>query len=170
MQYPHPKSIAYVDSAASDHFATEQCPLEQTKKITNPNPIFLSNGNYIVPSTEGEILHLPKIKSEYKTAQVCPENKNATLVSLGRLCDDDCLAVTNKHKMVIFKDEQLIMRAARCSKTGMYLVNLSNPLQLLNAATTQGPAKVAQIHNFTSISRLIFQYGALGGPVLSTLH
>ena len=52
----------------------------------------------------------------------------------------------------------------------MYLVNLSNPLQFINAVTSQSPAKVAQIHNFTSLSRLLFQHGALGGPVLSTLQ
>ena len=35
----------------------------------------------MLPSTSGEIPNLPQISSEYKTAQVCPENKNATLIS-----------------------------------------------------------------------------------------
>ena len=75
----------------------------------------------MLSNTKGEILNLPYITSKYKTAQVCPENKNAILISLSKLCD-------NKHKIVVFKENKPIMRAARCNKTGTYLVNLSNPL------------------------------------------
>ena len=170
LQYPHQQSIGYVDSAASDHFATPTCNLKNEHQITNPNPILLSNGDFMVPTKSGEIPNLPKINSEFKTAQVCPENKNATLISLGKLCDDGCLALTDKDRMIIFKDREPILKASRCNKTGMYLVNMDNPTKLVNLATSSPATRVAQIHNFTSKSRLLFMHGALGGPTISTLQ
>ena len=59
LQYLHNKSISCVDLAATDRFATEECPLKQPKPLDNPMPMLLSNGDYMLPSTTGEMPNLP---------------------------------------------------------------------------------------------------------------
>ena len=132
-------------------------------------PMLLSNGDYVLPSTIGETPNLPQISPEYKTAQACSDNKNVTLISLGKICNDDCLALPDKHKMVVFKNHEPVLRAARCNQTGICLVNLSNPIKLINATVFQKAAKIVQIDTFILMSRLLFLHGALGRPTSSTL-
>ena len=135
----------------------------------DPNPIIMSNGDHMMPASKGEIKYLPNINPDFKTAQACPDNVNATLISLGKSCNNDCLALTDKHKIIVCKDEKQIIKASRCNKTGMPLVNLSNPAQLVNVATVTKASRIVQIHNFTSKSRLLFMHASLGGPSISTL-
>ena len=123
----------------------------------------------MVLSIAGELPNLPQITNEHKVAQICPDNKNATLISLGRLCDDNCTAILNKHIAVVYKDLQPIIKAPRCPKSGMYLVNMNNPLGMLNAVTQHCSPKVVQIHKFTSLNRLKFLYRAIGSQPLSTI-
>ena len=110
----------------------------------------------MLPNTVGEMPNLPQIKPEFKTAQVHSDNKNTTLISLGRLYNDNCLALTDKCKMVVYKDNEPVLRATWCNKTGMHLVNLSSLKQLVNSARTLKAAKIAQMHHFTLISRILF--------------
>jgi hypothetical protein len=123
----------------------------------------------MIPDKQGQLPNLPQISNDCKTVQICPQNKNATLLSLGRLCDDNCTAIMNKHLTVVYKDWTPIIKAPRCPKTGMYLVNLNNPLSMSNATIKHSSPKVIQIHNFTSLSRLKFLHGAIGSPPISTL-
>ena len=132
--------------------------------------MLLSNGEYMVPETSGELPNLPSISKKYKTAQICPDNKNATLISMGRLCDDDCMAIMDKHKAVVYKNNTPIIKAPRCLTTGIYLVNLDNPLAMSNAVIKHCSPKIAQIHKFTSLSRLLFLHGAIGSIPISTLR
>ena len=169
-QYPKTNSaVAFLDSAASDNYGTPNCPIVNEQHISNPSPILLSNGDYMIPNKQGLLPNLPEISNKCKTVQICPENINATLISLGRLCDDDCTAIMNKHLTVVYKNSSPIIKAPRCPKTGMYLVNLHNPLSLANSAIKHCSPKIIQIHEFTSLSRLKFLHGALGSPPLSTL-
>ena len=141
------------------------------------DPIFLPNGDSIVASHVGHLPNLPDTSSKGRAAQICPTT--ATLISMGKLCDDGCHAITNKDESIVRRRRKPIMKAIRCKRTGMCAVNLSNPLQekkkmninKLNAAlSTQGKEnKVINIHNFASLGRLHFSHGALGSPVKTTL-
>jgi len=96
----------------------------------------------MLPNATGEIPNLPKINNKFKTAQVCSENQNTTLILLGRLCDDNCLALADKHKLIVYKNQEPIIKAARYRRIGMYLVNLNNPINLANSATLTTASKV----------------------------
>ena len=82
---------------------------------------------------QGQLPNLPQVSNDCKTVQMCPQNKIATLMSLGQLCDDNCMAIMNKHLTVVYKDWTPIIKAPRCPQTGMCLVNLNNPLSMSNA-------------------------------------
>jgi len=120
--------MAYLDSAATDHFATPTFSLNNITPIDMPNLIFLSNRDYMLPETSGELPNLLQIEIPYKQAQIYSTNKNSTLISLGRLCNRDCLAITDKHKTIMYKQDKPILKVPRYKKTGMYLINLNNSL------------------------------------------
>ena len=170
MQYPQANStLAFLDSAASDNCGAPQCPIENEQHISDPSPVLLSNGDHMIPSKKGQLPNLPQLSTHCKTVQICPDNKNATLISLGRLCDDNCTALLDKHRAVVYKNNTPIIRAPRCRQTGMHVMDLNNPLSLANATLKHCSPKVIQIHTFAALSRVKFLHGAIGSPPLSTL-
>ena len=114
----------YVDSAASDHFAPLNIPFPNKQKIQSLNPIFLTNGDTMTATHKVIIPTLDSISTKNKTCQLCPDNVGTTLVSLEKLCDNDCVAVVDKEKCMIFKGKSTVMKANRCANTGMHVTNL----------------------------------------------
>ena len=113
------------------------------------------------PTHIGLFKNLPSISSSSKQCQICTEQQGPALMSIGKLCDDGCIAVADDKKLIVYKDKPVI-KASRCSTTGMYVMDLNNPLQ------TQTMLH-ANLQQFTSIERLKFLHGALGFLALSTL-
>ena len=137
-------------------------------------PIHLTNGSTMTPSHKGILPNLPDISDEHKTCQICSNNNGPALLSLGKLCDDNCLAVCDNKKCIIYKDKP-ILRAKRCPTSGMYVTDLNNPLLTqteINPTLTQTEINLlnANLQQFTSIERLKFLHGALGFPPISTLR
>ena len=89
LQHPFDNDCAFIDSAAMDNYAQKGAPIEQISKVTNSNPIYLINGSSMMASNQGLLPNLPLILDHNKTAQICPDSSNATLMSLGKLCDDN---------------------------------------------------------------------------------
>ena len=162
LQYPHSANAAYLDSAASDNFGNKHAPLEHIQPLTNADPVHLTNGQTMVPTQTGIMKHLLAISTRNKQYQICPEQSGPALLSVGKLCDDGCVAVMDSEKCIVWKDKPII-KARRCPTTGMCVANLHNPLQVKHLAH-------ANIQQFTSIERLKFLHGALGFPPLSTLR
>ena len=112
-------------------------------------------------SHQGLLPNLPLISNQHKTAQICPESSNTMLISVGKLCDDDCTALLTKrlctkHKNELFKP---VLKANRYRTTRMYVTKLSDPLLLANA----------NLQQFIAIECIKFLHGALGSLSLSTL-
>ena len=127
-----------MDSGATDNYAQRNAPVEQVKPISNPSPIHLTNGSTMTASHECILPNLPLISKESKTAQLCPDSNNTTLISVGKICDDDCTAVLSKRQCTIYKNKPFepVLRAKRCPTTGMYVTRLSDPL-LQNSFVSQ---------------------------------
>ena len=128
-------------------------------------PVHLTNGSTMSPSYKGIILNLPDISTHNKTCQVYPSSSRPTLLSLGWLCDDNCLAICNHKKYIVYKDKP-ILKAQRCPITGMYVTDLNNPM----LQQTKIKLINANLQQFTSLERLTFLHGALGFPPISTLR
>jgi len=165
LQYPFNANSAFLDSAATDNYGNEQTPLLNKRSMRNTVPIHLTNGSTMIPTQKGTLPNMPDIISKHKTCQICPNNNGPVLLSIGQLCDDNCLAVCRKKKCIIYKNKPII-RAQRCPISGMYVTDLHNPLLK--------PTKVSILHanlqQFTSIERLKFLHGALDFPPISTLR
>ena len=53
------------------------------------------------------------LSTESKTAQILPQLASASLISLGQLCDDDCLIVLHKKIMLAIKHNKIILKGIR---------------------------------------------------------
>lgn len=89
-QYPFYPQNAFIDTAATNHYAQPSALLTDISPIHNPQLINLTNGSKMLPTYNGKLLNLPSISDTNKTAQICPDNNNISLIFLGKLCDYGC--------------------------------------------------------------------------------
>ena len=83
--------IAKGDSAASDHYwrkKDKHCLTNIVPHITPP--ILLPNKDTVTGTEKGNVPMHPLISKSASTAKILPELKSASLISIGKLCDDNC--------------------------------------------------------------------------------
>jgi hypothetical protein len=83
------------------------------------------------PIHTGILPNLPSISDTNKQCQICPEQQGPALISIGKLCDDGCLAIADDKKCIIYKDKPII-KAIRYPTTRMYITDLTNPLHQIS--------------------------------------
>ena len=54
---------------------------------------------------------------------------SASLISLGQLCDDDCIAILDKNEINILKDSKIILKGRRNKTDGLWDIPISRPLR-----------------------------------------
>ena len=89
--------------------------------------VHLTNGNTMLPLHTATFKNLLLISNISKQCQICTQHTGPTLLSLGKLCDDDYIVVADKNKCIIYKDKP-VLRAQRCLTTGIYVMDLTNLL------------------------------------------
>ena len=87
-------------------------------------PVTLPNGEQIEPTKVGYLSISSDLKRETQKAIVLPKLKSASLISLGRLCDDDCDILLNKHKMEVTKNGKYVCTGYRNVHDGLWDVPL----------------------------------------------
>ena len=98
--------ILKADTGASQHFASDRHRdfLQNLKPTFNQFPAILPDSSRIISSHIGNLPLLKEILSQGSTTLVYPKITNESLLSIGQLCDDDCLALfTKKHVLVTKK-------------------------------------------------------------------
>jgi len=112
--------IAKGDSAATNHYITEQDSLcLKNIKPNNSINVTLPNSVAISSNKQGELPLSNQLSTKGKTAIVLPDLTSSSLVSLGQLCDDGCEINLDKHKLSVYKDEDLIIEGARNKTDGL---------------------------------------------------
>ena len=53
-----------------------------------------------------------------------PNLTNESLLSVGQLCDDDCVILFDKKKVTVKKDDKIILQGKRCHKDNLYDIDL----------------------------------------------
>ena len=67
----------------------------------------------ITASERGFLRMHPLINKQATSTKILPAITNASLLSIGQLCDDDCLAVFHKKWLKIFKGNKLVLEGVR---------------------------------------------------------
>ena len=62
---------------------------------------------------QGQLPLSPYLSTNAEEAFALDSLKTGTLVSLAKLCDDDCIAIFDKYQVKIVKDGYIIIQGAR---------------------------------------------------------
>ena len=110
------------DTGASKHFLkeTDKDHLLGLKQILDGPIAILPNNSRIQPMYEGEIQLPEKLSDRARKALVYPEISNDSLLSIGQLFDDDCIAVFTNKRVLIFKNNKMILEGKRNKKDGLW--------------------------------------------------
>ena len=120
---PHLPSITLkADTGASKNYIkpNEKYILSERKQISNGPQVKLPDGT-AMSTLETGILPLDQFLSKTaKTGNVLQGLTNSSLLSIGQLCDDNCIAVFSKFKLNIYKQGQRVMTGVRNWTDGLW--------------------------------------------------
>jgi hypothetical protein len=113
----------------------------------------------MVSKIRGQLPLLRHLSLDAKDAFVLNNLKTGTLISLAKLCDDDCIAIFTKYNVKITKKAKVLITGVR-SPNGLWSIPLERHIHQANEIlrTDKVKAELASFHHAT-----------LGGPVPSTL-
>ena len=82
------------DSAATNHYIRpqDQACLTDIKNYTGPS-VLLPDADAIPPSHQGSLNLHKNLSLEASIGTVLPKLKSSSLLSMGQLCDDNCVVV-----------------------------------------------------------------------------
>ena len=102
------------DSAASDHYVRPKDAHCLTNITEIPSrPIILPDRSTISATHQGQLPLHPSITTHGRTAKILPLLKSSSLISIGKLCNDNCDVTFNKQSMFVNKNDNTIMVGKR---------------------------------------------------------
>ena len=127
---PHQKIVtnyvtAKADSGASCHCfkKSDEYVLKNVQHDNNGPTLLLPNLQTITANKKG-FLPLNLSRKATKTNIFDEKDlKNASLISLGQLCDDDCSVFLDKRKLIVYKDNKKIIHGSRNYSDGLWNVH-----------------------------------------------
>ena len=89
-------------------------------------------------STHQAQIPLKKLSSQAKHAEIFL-NLHSSLISIGRLCDDECIVTFDKQKFVVRKNKDIIIEGYRDPTNGLWRFPLHHPDQNNKQANIMEP-------------------------------
>ena len=80
---------------------------QNIQKLLNEPRAILPNNDTIATSEQDDLSLHPLLNPK---TLVYPQLQCESLLSIGQLCDDDCIVVFDKKKLYVYKQEQLILQ------------------------------------------------------------
>ena len=68
----------------------------------------------------GQLMLSSKLSKEAQTATALPALKISSLISLGQLCDENCVILLNKEKMYAIKENEVLLQGKRNLIDGLW--------------------------------------------------
>ena len=172
--------LAKGDSAASDHyFRLCDSSCLQNIQPTNSNPIILPDKTTIHATHTGELPFHSSFTPSGKTAKILPQLTSASLISIGKLCDNNCWVTFDKLHMCVYKNNQEIMRGIRNPTNGLWDIPIptrkfsppsptqKNIYNTINLVTLYPSLAVIICKDTTKSSLTLYLHAACFSPVLS---
>ena len=182
-------SFLKADSGASKHFIRQEDESECTniETIVNGPAAKLPNNQYIFPSNSTQLPFSELLSEHAKSALIYPALKNASLLSIGQLCDDDCLAIFHKYFLWILKDQQIVLQGTRNKRDGLWDVpfqqvtpynkshRLPNKSLVISNIIQYSQPDEYRCNYILTLDKSKFEmaqylYGSLYAPAISTLQ
>ena len=103
------------DTGATSTYVKDQdklCTIN-TQQIHNGPLIQKPDKSYLQITKKCTIPMNEHLTSTSTSGYIVPGLKNASLLSIGKLCDDGCIALFTKKNMFVFKSNQLMLQVIR---------------------------------------------------------
>ena len=127
-QHPFSHEISFIDSDTADHHTQPSALLSNLKSIHHHQLIHLINTQIMKYSYNRQLPNLLMLDSDSKKAQMFPNVHNVSLISLGKLCDDNYEAKLIKNQCTFHRGNNPITIIPRSFKTGMHAMDLTQPM------------------------------------------
>ena len=136
--------------------------MHNIKPIANGPLCKLPDGNIIQPTETGQLKGLNELSTKAKETNIHP-TLQASLISIGQLCDDGCTAVFKKDTLEISKNNKIILRGERNRIDGLWDIPLKTDEKEIhiNAIVKKNTAK----HKLAN-----YLHACAGSPVLTTFQ
>ena len=110
------------DSAATSHYIRIEDSKKCLKDIQKYDglPVMLPDAGKIAPTLQSQLLLSNKLSMQSQRATSLPALKSLSLISLGQLCNDNCTIVLDKTKMLVIKEDEIILRGHRNYLDGLW--------------------------------------------------
>ena len=146
-----------MDTAASKHFVTNAF----SENAQSSDPIYISqpDGSELISDRITQLqLTQSTLPPDATEANIIPTLTDP-LVSIGQLCNHDCIAVFRKHNATVYHEGQAILHGQRNYTNGLWYCNIPHPKHY----------KCNKLHpTFTVAQRVAYYHACLGSPPLST--
>ena len=159
------------DSGASSHYLKDchKHALKNVAPLLDGPRVMLPNEATIQATHSGNLPFGIKLSQKGTNALVFPGLSNESLLSIGQLCDDNCVAIFTKNRVYVVKDNDLIMHGPRNRTDNLWDIQLpayqrdsiqaSPPTSCLNYIITKDKTK-------TDLARYL--HGTAFSPRIST--
>ena len=171
-----PQTEIMADTGATGHFIDNTSSTLPTQPIssTNPSiPVLLSNSQFI-HSKATTNLPIPTLPPSSTKAHVFSNLASGSLLSVGKICDENCTAIFTKSKMTIHNNKHihistcappLLTGTRNASSKQLWSVKLPMTYQPLSPLYHRANSV---LHNPSIRNRVAFYHAALFSPTIST--
>jgi hypothetical protein len=122
----------------------------------------VANGHNIETTKRATVPLATELSDDAKVGHIFDDLKSGSLLSIGQLCDDDCVALFTKYNVKVYKQGQIIIVGKRDPSNGLWTVPLApkTPIPQANGAIQD---------NNTKADLAMFLHASMFCPVPSTL-
>ena len=166
---PPTTTISIADTGSTGHFFTINNPaLGNVQRAKNPITVELPNGDSII-STHTGTLPIQGPPPKATLTHTFPELGPTSLLSIGVLCDEGCVATFTKYTVTVTYNDQVILTGTRNITTNnLWQIQLPQTTQ---PTAPQNTANAAAVPNSTTLEdRVKYSHACLFSPVISTLE
>ena len=105
---------ALIDSAATHHYLErEALPHCKNIRAAQGPKVTIANGGTISPVSRASLPIANSLSQVAQHAFVFDDLKTGSLISVGQLCDDDCIAIFSRYDVKILKNNKIIIVGKR---------------------------------------------------------
>ena len=141
---PQRTIVCKADTGASKTYIkpTDKDILQSPIKIRNGPNVNVPNGATMTTTEIGIVPIHQLLSKAAQQANVLEGLSSASLISIGQLCDDDCIAIFDKRSLKIYKHNTLVLTGKRNWTDGLWDIFLPrDPKQQINVIIRRDKTK-----------------------------
>ena len=151
---------AVADSGTTGNYIKPSTPCTDKQTAKNPIPIKMPNVE-IITSTHVALLPQHNLPEKACKAHIFP-GLQKPLISIGTLCDNNCIAVFNEKRVTIYDKTtgQIVMQGHRDPTTTIYMINMTAQLKSMTEQNIPDAFSANHVYETKSKQELILFYHA----------